>query len=75
MQSKVIVVKNGVEHCPINGKNAMTIYFDQTPTCRQIMIAVSALKVGYRVKPNLKSKNLKFSLSKQGDLVKCQVAD
>jgi hypothetical protein len=75
MRSKVTVVKNGIEHCPINDKKAMTIYFDGAPTCRQIMLAVSALKSGYRVKPNLKSKALRFSLSKQGDLVRCQVAD
>ena len=75
MQTEVKILRNTSEPCQSNGKNSMTIYFDKTPTCRQIMIAVGALKSGYRLKPNLKSKNLKFGLSKIDDMVRCQIID
>lgn len=75
MQQKVSVIKVSSEPAPDTGKNSMTIYFDKTPTCRQMMVAVSAFKNGCRNKPNLKSKKLRFLLSNAAETIRCQVVD
>jgi hypothetical protein len=56
-------------------ENIMTIYFDNVPTCRQIMIAASAFKNGMRKKTDFKSRKLKFYLTKTSESVRCQISD
>lgn len=75
MNPNVRILKSTTEDCPHSVKQCLTLYFNASPTVKQIMHTAAALRMGHRIKPDLNSRNLRIYTSKCGDQVKCQLVD
>jgi len=75
MNPDVRIVKNAVEFCEKAGRDCMTLYFEGAPTVRQIEAVTAQVAMGCRVRPNMKSRNLRYHTKSVGGLVRVQLVD
>lgn len=70
------IVRTTHEDCPQNPNGAMTLYIEGAPTPRQIIQIAQAVMIGHRIKPNLKSPNLRAVAGMTADnLTRIQLLD
>lgn len=75
MNPHVKIVRNTVEPCEQAGKDCMTLYFEGAPTVKQIEAVANQVAMGCRMRPNMKSRNLRYYTKPVDELVRVQLAD
>lgn len=75
MNPRVRIVRNAVEFCERVGRDCMTLYFEGAPTVRQIEVTAAQMAMGCRIRPNMKSRNLRYHTKAVDGLVRVQLAD